>query len=109
MTVAFRKTRGYSDRVVMSTTARPAGPGSGPDPASGRDFAQTPGEATRISSRNSSFQRGSWPIGEIRARVANFRAHQERFHREREAYCSATMAKVHASLRGDSVLPRLGK
>jgi hypothetical protein len=36
---------------------------------------------------------------EIRVRVANFRAHQERFNREREAYCSATMAKVHASLR----------
>jgi|SRR5439155_18202912 len=36
---------------------------------------------------------------EIRARVANFRAHQERFNREREAYCSATMAKVHAALR----------
>ncbi len=36
---------------------------------------------------------------EIRARVANFRAHQERFSREREAYCSATMAKVHAALR----------
>jgi hypothetical protein len=41
---------------------------------------------------------------EIRARVANFRAHQERFSREREAYCSATMAKVHASLRDDSGL-----
>jgi hypothetical protein len=36
---------------------------------------------------------------EIRARVANFRAHQGRFNREREAYCSATMAKVHAALR----------
>lgn len=35
---------------------------------------------------------------EIRARVANFRAHQERFSREREAYCSATMAKVRAAL-----------
>lgn len=46
---------------------------------------------------------------EIRARVANFRAHQERFHREREAYCSATMAKVHAALREDAVPPRLGK
>ena len=44
---------------------------------------------------------------EIRARVANFRAHQERFHREREAYCSATMAKVHAALREDAVPPRL--
>jgi hypothetical protein len=46
---------------------------------------------------------------EIRARVANFRAHQERFSREREAYCSATMAKVYASLRDDSGLPRPGK
>ena len=36
---------------------------------------------------------------EIKARVANFRAHQERFNREREAYCSATMAKVHEALR----------
>jgi hypothetical protein len=46
---------------------------------------------------------------EIRARVANFRAHQERFNREREAYCSATMAKVHASLREDALPPRQGK
>jgi hypothetical protein len=46
---------------------------------------------------------------EIRARVANFRAHQERFNREREAYCSATMAKVHAALREDLLPPRLGK
>jgi hypothetical protein len=36
---------------------------------------------------------------EIRARVAHFRAHQERFNREREAYGSATMAKVRAALK----------
>ncbi|MBO4225184.1 hypothetical protein [Bradyrhizobium neotropicale] len=35
---------------------------------------------------------------EIRARVASFRAHQERFTREREEYCRATMAKVRATL-----------
>jgi hypothetical protein len=46
---------------------------------------------------------------EIRARVANFRAHQERFNREREAYCSATMAKVHASLREGEQPPHPGK
>ena len=46
---------------------------------------------------------------EIRARVANFRAHQERFNREREAYCSATMAKVRAALGEHSESPRLGK
>src|SRR4029434_2410355 len=47
---------------------------------------------------------------EIRARVASFRAHQERFNREREAYCTATMAKVHAALKeGGLPPPRLGK
>ena len=47
---------------------------------------------------------------EIRARVANFRAHQERFSREREAYCAATMAKVHAVLKeGALPPPRTGK
>ena len=46
---------------------------------------------------------------EIKARVANFRAHQERFNREREAYCSATMDKVHAALREGGQPPRLGK
>ena len=46
---------------------------------------------------------------EIRARVANFRAHQERFNREREAYCSATMAKVHAALREGELPTRPAK
>jgi hypothetical protein len=35
---------------------------------------------------------------EIRARVEKFRAHQARFNREREAYCSATMARMQATL-----------
>jgi hypothetical protein len=46
---------------------------------------------------------------EIKARVANFRAHQERFSREREAYCTATMAKVHAALEESELPPRAGK
>jgi hypothetical protein len=46
---------------------------------------------------------------EVRARVATFRAHQERFLREREEYCSTTMAKVRATLREDPELPCQGK
>lgn len=46
---------------------------------------------------------------EIRARVANFRAHQERCTREREAYCNATMAKVHAVLREGEQPTQRGK
>jgi hypothetical protein len=45
---------------------------------------------------------------EIKARIANFRAHQQRFLKEREAYCSATMAKVRAAL-GEAEPPSLGK
>jgi hypothetical protein len=48
-------------------------------------------------------------VSEIKARVANFRAHQQRFNQEREAYCSATMAKVHATLRDMPGSPRVGK
>jgi hypothetical protein len=42
---------------------------------------------------------------EILTRVANFRAHQQRFRREREEYCRATMAKVRISIRDDSEPP----
>ena len=45
---------------------------------------------------------------EVRARVATFRANQQRFLKEREEYCSSTMAKVRASLR-DNEPPRLGE
>jgi hypothetical protein len=36
---------------------------------------------------------------EMQARVANFRAHQARFNREREAYCNATLAKARAAIQ----------
>jgi hypothetical protein len=35
---------------------------------------------------------------DIRARVEKFRANQAKFNQDREAYCSATMAKVQATL-----------
>jgi hypothetical protein len=45
---------------------------------------------------------------EIQARVEKFRAHQARFNREREAYCSATMARMQQTLDKYPV-PRLSK
>ena len=45
---------------------------------------------------------------EIQARVASFRAHQQRFLKERDDYCSTTMAKVQATLK-DMPPSRLGK
>jgi hypothetical protein len=46
---------------------------------------------------------------EIQARVEKFRAHQAKFNREREAYCSATMAKMQATLDDRYRVPRLPK
>jgi hypothetical protein len=45
---------------------------------------------------------------EIQARVANFRAHQQRFLKERDDYCSTTMAEVQKALN-NLPPPRAGK
>jgi len=42
---------------------------------------------------------------EIRARVASFRAHQERFNREREQYFSATLERLRAAIKDAKVPP----
>jgi hypothetical protein len=36
---------------------------------------------------------------EMQARIANFRKHQERFEREREEYCAATLTKLRTAIR----------
>ena len=51
--------------------------------------------------------------GEMRAemqnRVASFRAHQQRFHRERDEYCSATLARMRVLVSDDSASAPLRK
>ncbi|MGY3035157.1 hypothetical protein ACVIIV_004327 [Bradyrhizobium sp. USDA 4354] len=42
---------------------------------------------------------------EMQARIANFRKHQERFEREREEYCAATLTKLRAAIRDTSGPP----
>ncbi|MFK4382058.1 hypothetical protein [Bradyrhizobium sp. USDA 223] len=42
---------------------------------------------------------------EMQARIANFRKHQERFEREREEYCAATLTKLRAAIRDASGPP----
>lgn len=36
---------------------------------------------------------------EMQARIASFRQHQERFEREREEYCAATLTRLRATIR----------
>lgn len=42
---------------------------------------------------------------EMQARIADFRRHQERFEREREEYCAATLTKLRAAIRDSSGPP----
>lgn len=46
---------------------------------------------------------------EIQARVASFRAHQQRFMKERDEYCSTTVAKIQAALDKHPARSRPGK
>jgi hypothetical protein len=46
---------------------------------------------------------------EMQARIANFRKHQERFEREREEYCAATLTKLRAAIRDPSPRPPVEK
>jgi hypothetical protein len=46
---------------------------------------------------------------EIRARVASFRAHQERFNREREQYFSATLERLRAAIKDANPPPHFDK
>ena len=43
---------------------------------------------------------------EMQARVASFRAHQQRFHSEREAYCNATLAKARSAIENPAAPSR---
>ncbi len=86
----------------------PPAPEIAPSPAPAAAVLEVPREISGVTpiprpDLRSDFQ------SEIMARVANFRAHQERFTRERQAYCAATMAKVHASLREGDPPSRTGK
>lgn len=46
---------------------------------------------------------------EMQARIANFRKHQERFEREREEYCAATLTKLRAAIGDASRRPPVEK
>jgi hypothetical protein len=46
---------------------------------------------------------------EMQARIANFRKHQERFEREREEYCAATLTKLRDAIRDPSIRPPADK
>jgi hypothetical protein len=94
--------------LATSIPARPAPAAPAPEIAASPAPVEMPREISRPTPLPRLDLRDDFQ-SEIKARVANFRAHQERFNREREAYCTATMAKVHASLREGDPPTRTGK
>ena len=103
--------KALSDIASLLAETPPAA--QAPTDSSSADIRSVRGNATGDTEAGSALSRPDLREdfqSEIRARVANFRAHQERFNREREAYCTATMAKVHAALKeGELPPPRLDK
>jgi hypothetical protein len=76
-----------------------------PAPVAAREYTPEIADPTRNTPGNIHISRTVVP-GDIRAemqnRIADFRAHQERFHRERAEYFSATLAKLRAKMEDDS-------
>jgi hypothetical protein len=65
---------------------------------------EPPQAAPPAQSLHASTARTSSEVRDIQARIASFRKHQERFEREREEYCAATLSRVRASMH--DVRPR---
>ena len=78
------------EAMIADALSVPAPPAS-PVPEAARPLPPAPVQPARPAGR-SAYQ------SEIQARVEKFRAHQAKFNREREAYCSATMVRMQASL-----------
>lgn len=78
MTVAFEQAQADAlPQIAPQTQAIPA-----PPPRTGSDFRS-----------------------EMQTRIANFKKHQERFEREREEYCAATLTKLRAAIRDAAAPP----
>jgi hypothetical protein len=86
VTAKREETAGPEARLSPVTTLQPPPPEVGPVEAAPVDPVKT------IEPPPSELQ------DEIRARIASFRAHQERFNRERADYFSATLARLRAAI-----------
>ena len=88
---------------VTRPSAAPIGDaaaGVTPTPITAANIAPPPRDTPPISQTEMA--------NEIRTRVASFRAHQERFNREREEYFASTIARLRAAIK-DVPPPRLRK
>ncbi|MGJ4907951.1 hypothetical protein ACQR1H_02995 [Bradyrhizobium sp. HKCCYLRH2015] len=105
-TVETETRRGGNVQVeIPDAVGEPARPRAPDAVASEASFATaSPVPAERFTSIASQLDLQRDMQAEIRARVARFRAHQERFNRERQEYFSATLARLKASA-GRSALP----
>jgi hypothetical protein len=82
-------------------TAPPPSPASSTGSSPASSHAPAPGPVLPLTIHSEVEQ-------EFRARIASFRAHQERFNRERAEYCDATISRLRATLQ-DVPLPGPGQ
>jgi hypothetical protein len=113
-TLAFVQTIAGKKDDATRRQARPAGDGEETD-VTALEAVRTVlaiTEPPRKTTGDSTYAEKRHPIApsevkrEIQSRIDSFRAHQERFNRERAEYFSATLAKLRAALEEMSRGPR---
>ncbi len=112
------QTRAFVQSVTGRTAGKPSLPlaPDAPEPDAAPlltrapDLSPAPPDPSPVPARSEAPSGGPIFVSEMRrecdARVASFRAHQERFNREREEYFAATLARVRAAIKSASPSPR---
>jgi hypothetical protein len=75
---------------------------AGPKPASPPDALESVEQPLEIRMVRTALPASSDARTEIDQHVSNFRAHQQRFHREREEYFAATLARARAAIEREA-------
>jgi hypothetical protein len=86
--------------AIRAASIKPEPASIKPDPAAVKPAEQivVPPEPLRLTPPFAPMQWRATSREEIKQRVASFKAHQQKFEREREDYCSQTLARTRAAL-----------
>ena len=79
-------------------TSRPEAVAPPARPTGRIERVEAPAEPLRLTPPFAPMQWRATSRDEIKARVASFKAHQQKFEREREDYCLQTLARTRAAL-----------
>jgi hypothetical protein len=92
----IKQTKALVASSVEATQPEPSAPA--PKPIRPTEKFDAPAQPFRLTPPLEPMQWRSLSRDEIKQRVATFKAHQQKFERDREDYCSQTLARTRAAL-----------